>query len=281
MSPATEWTLDQPSASPAYTEPWLAVVALLRSGRAPHGLRVRGSLILSHLRLLPPGLEVEGDLDLRCCERLRRVGDGLVVSGDLLLGGGASLPAWLSSLEDRVGPLSHNRFIPLHRLPDPCRVGRDLVLVNCHHLEHLPGELQVGGSVSLRGCRALRRLPDSLCVERDLTLVRCDALAALPEGLVVRGSLHLERCLALTGWPAKLTVEGDLVVTGCPRLSLLPHGLGSRRASPRTPRCASTRSRTTQSGGTGCGFMSWTCARLRPCWSSSSSSTGSSRTWTS
>jgi NAD(P)-dependent dehydrogenase (short-subunit alcohol dehydrogenase family) len=227
MGPKTEWDLVGPRSSPSFVEAWLALVALLRSGRAPRGLRVRGSLPLSHLRLrsLPAGLEVEGALDLRCCERLRRIGAGLRVGGDLSIGGGAELPAWLAALEDRIGPPSRDRFAPLRRLPDRCRVGGDLALVNCHRLEALPDDLEVGGALGLSGCRSLRALPPGLRVAGDLSIARCDALAALPDGLRVDGSLRLRRCAALAGWPAGLSVEGDLVISGCRGLPLLPRGL--------------------------------------------------------
>jgi hypothetical protein len=216
---------------------WRELTLLLASGRAPEGLPVGHSLSLAKLRLrsLPAGLTIRGDLDLRQCQRLKRIGDGLVVRDDLLIGGRCPEPPWWEEewlQEGRRAPLpplalhslSRDDQCPLAALPAGLRVGGDLRLRNCRRLERLPEDLRVGQSVELGGCTALARLPESFEVHGDLTILAAPSLTALPARLSVTGSMrvigaHIDRL------PAHLSVGGDLTLECCPSLTALPGGL--------------------------------------------------------
>jgi hypothetical protein len=216
---------------------WSELVLLLASGRAPEGLTVGHSLLLAKLRLrsLPAGLSVCGDLDLRQCQRLNRIGDGLVVRGDLLIGGRCPKPHWWEEAWLReagradIPPiglytLSRDDQCPLAALPPGLRVDGDLRVHNCRRLERLPEDLRVDRSIELVGCTALALLPDPFEVHGDLTIISAPSLTALPAHLSIKGSLrvigaHIERL------PEALTVGGDLILECCPRLTALPEGL--------------------------------------------------------
>ncbi len=220
-------------------EDWLRVVRVLYSGRASANMKVGTSLALSGLRLrsLPPGLTIKGDLDLRQCERLRRIGDGLQVEGNLWIGGkGGGETARLELSTSERGMLSQDPQVPLRALPEGLRVGGSLFLSGCALLERLPDDFSIGHSIDLRGCRALRELPEGLTVRGDLALVGARTLRSLPrnltvrgdlvldglpierlpEGLTLHGSLRLQHCPHLRSFPAELEVPGDLTIIGCP-----------------------------------------------------------------
>ncbi len=216
---------------------WRRWVLLLASGRAPKDLTVGHSLSLAKLRLrsLPAGLTVRGDLDLRQCQRLNRIGDGLWVWGDLLIGGRCAQQSpwekrWLAEIgRANIPPLalhalSKDDQCPLATLPAGLRVGGDLRLRNCRRLERLPEDLQVGRSIELAGCTALTRLPDPFVVHGDLTISGARNLTALPAHLLVKGSLRLIGA-QVDLLPEALAVGGDLVLECCPRLASLPEGL--------------------------------------------------------
>src|SRR5262249_2393951 len=118
---------------------WRELALLLASGRAPEGLPVGHSLSLAKLRLrsLPAGLSFGGVPGLRQGQGLRRTGDGLVVGGDLLIGGRCPDPPWWEEeclQEARRAPppplalhsLSRDDQCPLAALPAGLRVGGDL-----------------------------------------------------------------------------------------------------------------------------------------------------------
>jgi hypothetical protein len=201
------------------------------------------------LRSLPPGLTVRGHLDLRQNQRLRRIGDGLNVDGDLLIGGkclGGPWPWWEAGLlrEAQQGQtavanlvrFSQDEQCPLVEFPRRTKVGGSLLLQKCRCLELLPDDLQVGGSVGLLGCASLTTLPDPFTVQSHLTIISAPKLSALtsrlqiagnlrlvgvrvkrlPEELRVGGDLTLDRCSELVELPGGLEVGGSLLVRGCP-----------------------------------------------------------------
>jgi hypothetical protein len=227
---------DPPEAS--YDE-WKSLALLLQSGRAPEGIVVEGDLSLAKLRLrsLPPAFTVRGDLDLRQNQRLRRIGDGLNVAGNLLIGGwcqGSPVPWWENGLlkEAQEGlpriaslaKLSRDSQCPLVELPRGSRVGLDLQLRSCHGLERLPDDLHVGRSVLLAGCPSLTTLPDSFTVHGDLEIWGAPRLKALPSRLQVKGNLKLFG-VGVELLPENLRVGRDLTLECCGRLTQLPERL--------------------------------------------------------
>ena len=122
--------------------PATRLARLLFSGRAPSGLCVHGPLCLAGLRIrsLPADLTVEGDLDLRQCQRLRKLGRRLRVHGSLKIGGALPLPHWDlergAILAGREGfRVSRGRQVPLTALPEGLDVTGDLELRDCVRLD--------------------------------------------------------------------------------------------------------------------------------------------------
>jgi hypothetical protein len=222
----------RPAPIPSDYQVWKELALLLYSGRAPEGLEVENPLSLAKLRIrsLPARLSVRGDLDLRQCQRLNRIGDGLLVSGDLLVGGKfTGSRRWDTYLIEEPWPsvlhtLSTDGQCPLPELPAALRVGRDLRLRQCRRLRRLPDDLQVGCSIYLESCTALDALPEPFIVGGDLTISAAPNLSSLPAWLRVEGSLRLIG-LRLDRLPDDLRVGGDLILECCPRLGALPQGL--------------------------------------------------------
>ncbi len=215
---------------------------LLRSGRPPAGIRVRSSLSLAgtRMRRLPADLAVHGDLDLRQCERLRHLGDGLCVERDLRIGGSLR-PGQLSRAERareasrrraagsgdgeapaaaRVLGAGKDRHTPLATLPENLFVGGSLWLVSCPYVRSFPARFSIGGSIFLSGCTSLAELPRGLRVAGDLTILGGPSLTALPEGLHVAGNLRIEGT-QIAALPPDLHVGGDITLAGCRRLGSL------------------------------------------------------------
>lgn len=240
---------------------WCALVLQLASGRAPEGLRVAHALSLAKLKLrsLPPGLSVSGDLDLRQCQRLRRIGANTHVRGDLLVGGRCPEPPWWEARWVERSPvtdgsasvpqaLSRDTQCPLEALPSGLRVGGSLRLRNCRRLGLLPDDLRVEGSIELAGCTSLVALPDPFEVNGDLTVLSAPALTSLPDRLTVHGDLRLIG-VCVSRLPESLIVEGDLTLECCPRLTELPEHL-SVGGSVKINRCpVSTLPRSLNVGG--------------------------------
>jgi hypothetical protein len=227
----------RPHGFPADYRSWKELALLLFSGRAPEGLAIGASLSLATLRIrsLPARLRVAGDLDLRQCQRLKRIGDSLEVGGDLLIGGRCPEPPWWETfrIEDdsieavpasMLRDLSRDAQCPLLEMPSGLRVGRDLRLRQCRRLERLPDDMRVGGSVRLEGCTALASLPEPWIVHGDLTISSAPRLTSLPARLRVEGSLRLVG-VRVERLPGDLRVGGDLTLDCCPRLASLPEGL--------------------------------------------------------
>jgi hypothetical protein len=217
--------------------PWKELALLVFSGRAPEGLEVAQTLSLAGLRLrsLPAGMTVRGSLDLRQCQRLKRIGDRLDVRDDLMIGGRCPEAPWweASSAADAPvegGPatvlrvLSRDHQCPLAGLPSGLRVGRDLRLRHCRRLERLPDDIRIGRSVYLEGCTSLAWLPSQFAVHGDLTVSAAPSLTSLPPGLRVGGSLRLVG-VRVERLPEGLRVGGDLILECCPRLATLPDRL--------------------------------------------------------
>jgi hypothetical protein len=210
---------------------WRQNVELLTSGRAPSGLIIKGpfSLALVRVRSLPESLTIKGDLDLRQCQRLSRIGDGLRIHGDLLIGGRlGEVPFHQKRLQtDKQAPfflkkLSQQGQCPLEFLPEKLDVKGDLAVRGCTRLKSLPQQLKLGGSLLINGCHALETLPDPLVLNGDLCLIGCSGLRklpkqllarrlivigcgieTLPEEMVITESIHIESCSQLQ-WPTRM-----------------------------------------------------------------------------
>lgn len=204
---------------------WRCLVRELLTGRVPDGLEYPESLSLAKLRLrsLPANLTVRGDLDLRQCQRLRRIGNALTVDGDLQIGGRCDDRLWY---EDATcpHPLCSDSQPPLESLPELLKVGGQLTLRSCHRLKRLPQKFEMGG-LHIEGCHGFESLPESISsYERSLTLKGCPQLRRLPDSLHVQGNLRLIG-LPLTALPSMLKVDGHLILECCPQLSSLPNQL--------------------------------------------------------
>lgn len=204
---------------------WRLLVNAILTGRAPDGLEYPETLSLAKLRIrsLPANLTVRGDLDLRQCQRLRRIGIGLTVDGDLQIGGRCSDRLWYEA-ENCALPLCGDSQPPLEHLPEMLKVTRQLTLRNCHRLKRLPDQFEIGG-LRIEGCHGFEALPDSLSVyPQDLTLIGCPRLQRLPDVLHVQGDLKLTG-LPLEELPATLKVDGNLILECCLELTSLPSKL--------------------------------------------------------
>ncbi|NLS95422.1 MAG: hypothetical protein GXX96_25055 [Planctomycetaceae bacterium] len=215
---------------------WRDLALTFFTGQAPSGVHVPTSLGLPRLRIrtLPAGLSVAGNLDLRQCQRLRRIGDGLVVGGNLQIGGRCSDGLqWRRELVNDNGrdpdfiafkKLSRDHQCPLERLPEGLTVDGNLHLRSCYRLQQLPAKYRLGGDVLVESCRCFRRLPDPFAVTGNLTLKGCRRLQELPESLCVGGDLRLIG-LPVTRLPERLVVDGSLILENCAALTELPSGL--------------------------------------------------------
>jgi hypothetical protein len=178
--------------SSQFYDSWIELVKLLSTGKAPQDLKIDGSLSLAQLRLrsLPANLTVKGDLDLRQCQRLSRIGKNLKVEGNLFIGGRLNIIAKhqqrlvkSSEKNNYLAKLSKDGKIPLAYLPDNLEVKGDLVIRSASNLRSFPNKLFLGGSLLLHGCEKLEKLPDRLHVNGDLILISCPKLGKLPSEL--------------------------------------------------------------------------------------------------
>ncbi len=214
---------------PGYRPPFLPpakrdlLIKRLLGGRAPTGLKVGQSVDLSpaRMRSLPPGFQVNGDLILRGCTRLQRIGPGLCVTGSLVLGPGAGKTGdpqcYIKELPVlEATKLVLSRCVALERLPEGLDVEK-LELTACHALRELPPGLRLK-SLTIKGCRNLRHLPPDLVVEH-LTLINA-AIEEVP-AIAKLSRLKIENCLRLHSLPDKLECQ-YVHLCHLPRLRTLP-----------------------------------------------------------
>ena len=214
---------------------WQKLVRSLFSGHELDGANIDGTLVLSRLRLryLPDNLSIQGDLDLRQCQRLRKLGANLKVEGNLYIGGKAPKPWWWERWQKEIATtgepdhLSRDRYCPLSALPPGMVIAKNLQIHDCDWLSELPGDLKVGGSLILAGCRRLKKLPDNLEIKGNMVLSGLKSLQALPQNIHVHKNLILMG-VPISELPAGLRVEGGLYIQSCLRLSGLPDGLKVR-----------------------------------------------------
>ncbi len=211
---------------------WLEIVKLLTAGKAPQDLKIDGSLSLAQLRFrsLPANLTVKGDLDLRQCQRLSRIGKNLKVEGDLFIGGRLNVIAQhqqklVKSSEKTkfLAKLSKDGKIPLSYLPDDLQVKGDLVIRSAANLRSFPNNLVLGGSLLLHGCEKLEKLPEQLHVNGDLILISCPKLRKLPDDLKAK-RLFLIGC-GIESLPYKMDIKELIHLESCPKLTSLAPSL--------------------------------------------------------
>ncbi len=206
---------------------------------------------------LPPGIVVDGDLDLSYRWRVTGLPRDLTVNGDLIVRGChalRSLPDGLKatvidaqfcySLEHVGRGLRVHRLVlkfcdDLARLPDDMLV-HSLSVHDCHCLPHIPinrelfvldlvrcdlisdlSHVGVTCELVVEYCHNLRRLPRELYVDR-LSLVGCSSLKELPSVLHTTRNAYISTCAHLEKMPRKLFVGDDLVISRCPKLRSLP-----------------------------------------------------------
>jgi len=189
----------------------------LPSLMVPGSLRLRRTPLRTRPWALPSGLTVRGDLAISD-PLFDALPPSLTVGGNLIVRGTAirGLPADLD-----VGGVIDVSNTQLTSVPSDLRIQSSLILNGCIHLVELPGNLEIPGSLGLRGTAV--RLPPGLNLERlDLRDYR---LPRLPRGLVVRRLLRLGGS-NVVGLPADLTA--GMVSLGTAPIRKLPRGLRIR-----------------------------------------------------
>jgi len=113
------------------------------------------------------------------------------------------------------------------------------VVLRHSRITSIPRDIQIAGSLSIRGARQFRDLPEDFVVPGNLDLSDCPALVALPAGLRVERNLLLRRCGSLKSLPEGLEVGGALDLRGCRALTGFPRKvkIGAQCKFPR-PRAA-------------------------------------------
>ena len=178
-----------------------AAADLILSGKAPPGLHVDGKLNLtgkSKLRQLPAGLT---------CYELNASRTKLV-----------ALPADLS-VECTLELEGCDR---LQLLPANLKVGT-LNVANCTNLEALPERLDVW-FLNVSGCTKLTHFPRRASIARgSLNVNGCRSLVALPDYLTDLATLDIGNCPQLTSLPPRLHVSSWIEIAGSGLKSLPPH----------------------------------------------------------
>lgn len=189
------------------------------------GLVVPESLCLAKLRIcaIPENLTVEGSLDLRQCQRLRRIGAGLTVQGDLQIGGRCSTTFWYE-VESLPVPLCGEGQPPLRELPERMRVDGDLIVRSCHAVQHLPDDIQLGRGLHIEDCHGLESLASQLRIPGNLTLKGCPRLMPCLENCQIDGDVRLIG-LPWERLPDSLEIKGSLILENLPRVTQLPQRL--------------------------------------------------------
>ncbi len=144
----------------------------------------------------PPGLQVDGKLNLAGKSKLHQ------------------LPAGLTCYELNASGTS------LVSLPDDLSVECALELEGCRRLQSLPANLKVG-TLNVANCTNLEALPERLDVW-FLNVSGCTKLTQFPQrATIAHGSLNVNGCLSLVALPDYLTDFGTLDIGNCPQLTTL------------------------------------------------------------
>ena len=145
----------------------------------------------------PPGLQVDGKLNLARKSKLRQ------------------LPAGLTCYELNASQTS------LVSLPADLSVECSLELEGCQQLRLLPSNLKVG-TLNVASCTNLEELPEHLDVW-FLNASGCTKLTHFPgRANIAHGSLNVNGCRSLVALPDYLTDVATLDIGNCPQLKELP-----------------------------------------------------------
>jgi hypothetical protein len=178
--------------------------ALLRGGKAPDRLRVRGRLDLANslwLNYLPRELEAEA-VNLANCTQLRGLPERLQCENLVLRG------------------------TRLRAITSGVRATKLIDARNCRELESIAPQRVT--RLDLRGCTALANLPEGL-EARWLEIIGCRMVTSLPTSLVVKVEhLDLSDCTGMAALPDGFKRLLDLNVAGCVNLKSLPAGIRIR-----------------------------------------------------
>jgi len=139
-------------------------------------------------------------LHLEDCPRLRSIGAAKVwdlCTGDkvtpshqsLILSRCAALRDLPAGLEV-AGHMVLEGMGPIHQWPVSFRVGGDLRIKDCPHIEELPA-LEVRGCLRVEGASGLRRMAPGTVIGGHLDLRACGQLEGVPRGVKVGGALYL------------------------------------------------------------------------------------------
>lgn len=181
------------------------LASLIIARQLPRGFQAGSHVNLNGtgVREIPADFMVKGNLRLQQCPRLRKIGTGLNVSGELHLGG----------RPDSVS--NKDRHCYLRELP-PLRA-RFLYISNAPYLKSLPRGMKVE-CLTLSDCAALEELPEDLVVRR-LRITGCPRLRSLPASMKVEHLTLINAAIVdLPDFFGATTVE----IAGCRRLRSLP-----------------------------------------------------------
>lgn len=149
---------------------------------------------------LPPGLTIQGSLELNACSALKALPANLFVGKDLRI--------------------EACKLLAL--LPGPLSVGGSLELVACRNLKGLPSDLHVGASIIVHRCEQFESVPAKLSLSGDLSITLCPAIITLGAGLTIHGDLELSGSHAFVELPNDLCLKGNLYLEGCQKITGLP-----------------------------------------------------------
>lgn len=209
----------------------------------PSGLSVTGDLDISgciNLATLPSDLRVGGNLNALRCKRLGQISTGPEISGRLRchlgclppdLNYSGNLEVWGHGECTELPPglvVSgdlHVYYAKMSTLPNDLEIGRDLKLVHCCRLDHLPAGFVVPGCLEIFGASALTTMPCGLRVGGSLSLRSCVRLTTFSSGIQIGDSLRLSYCHDLTSLPSDLSVARSIFVDDCFFFHELPNDL--------------------------------------------------------
>ncbi|GLH29024.1 hypothetical protein WSS15_16740 [Acetobacter pasteurianus] len=217
----------------------------------PEAFRKDGSIILDGTKAnsdliesLPPGLVVNGDLDMRGCQGLKSIQD-LRVKGNVTFKGCGSL--------NHIGPnilvggsadFSHCNALTSF-VADKMVVGENLSLDCCTKLNEVVFDVPgiIPGHLSLSGCRSLKSISrvhvgasleasDCFSLQHldngikafSINLIRCHSLQHLPAYISVKRGINISET-SIMSLPEGLTIDGWLVARKCNELTSLPEDL--------------------------------------------------------
>lgn len=171
---------------------------LIRSGRHPSAIEVRGRLDLTEFR----GEQLPANL--RCYELDASNSNITELAQDL----------WVE------GRLVLNNCSRLLALPEGLKVG-SLSLRNCPQIERLPEELNTW-FLDLNGCQQFSQWPNKATINRGALILRnCISLTTLPKWLGRLSQLDLAGCSHLHEIPEGVSVSGWVDIGGT-RITALP-----------------------------------------------------------